>query len=298
MKYDHLSYKYVPHLLKEILFPTIAKSPLSSTNNDAHPPRKRRRLHLDESEDVEMIDSNVDAPLSAELPSVRLPTTSKGPSGMRPVILETAKESYQLSPNVLPASSNDGSGTGQRVVYEVAIIMDAEEVVEEEQAVEVETVARDEEKSVRGDASADQGRGQEGSMEESAHPPSSSPLPPPSPSPTPAAVTPIPALLADEQLTQSRALTPSGPDALASTAAPANGNEMVVVGKEEIENPSALGVGISEGDDGNFKPHFRSPQVLLENLEEGMFKFEEDGVHVFDGVETWGIQVKCWRWRE
>ena len=323
MKYDHCSYKYVPHLLKDILFPAIVKSPLPSSNNDTHPPRKRRRLHLDETEDVEMIDANVDVPLPAELPSVKLPTNGKGPLRMRPVILETAKESYQLSPNVLPASSNDGSGTGQRVVYEVAIIMEAEEVVEEDQAVEVETVARAEDKSLS-DGDANQGRpggdtGQDGSTEKtcdssrltqndiasnqaSVHPPSSSPLPPPSPSPTPAAVTPTPApasLDDDEELAQSRALTPSGPDALSGTAVTADGNDTMVVGEDEIENPSAnLGVvGISEGD-GTFKPHFRSPQVLLQNLEEGMFKFEEDGVHVFDGVETWSIQVKCWRWRE
>jgi hypothetical protein len=99
----------VPNVLKEILFP----SPRSSS--DQPPPRKRRRTQ--EKEDVEM-DNGDNSLASASLHG----------DSLRPVILETVKESYLLSPSI-PSSS---SSVDARQTYDIALILEAEVVVEEE----------------------------------------------------------------------------------------------------------------------------------------------------------------------
>jgi hypothetical protein len=99
----------MPNVLKEILFP----SPRSSST-DQSPPRKRRR-RTQETEDVEM--ENTDN---------KVTPTSYGDT-LRPVILETVKESYLLSPSVLSSSSVDVQQT-----YDIALILEAEVIVEEE----------------------------------------------------------------------------------------------------------------------------------------------------------------------
>lgn len=59
------------------------------------------------------------------------PPTASGPDiTLRPVILETVKESYLLSPNSIPSSSS--SVADARRTYDIALILEAEVVVEEE----------------------------------------------------------------------------------------------------------------------------------------------------------------------
>ena len=102
-------YKYVPNVLKEILFP----SPRSSSA-DQPPPKKRRRTL--ETEDIEM--ESTDVTLTSSVPQ-------HGDDTLRPVILETVKESYLLSPSIL-------SSVDVRQTYDIALILEAEVVVEEE----------------------------------------------------------------------------------------------------------------------------------------------------------------------
>ena len=94
----------MPNVLKEILFP--------SPSSDQPPPRKRRRTQ--ENEDVEM--DNGDNSLAS---------TSLHGDSLRPVILETVKESYLLSPSI-------PSSVDARQTYDIALILEAEVVVEEE----------------------------------------------------------------------------------------------------------------------------------------------------------------------
>jgi hypothetical protein len=105
-------YKYVSNVLKEILFP----SPRSSSA-DQPPPRKRRRTQ--ETEDVEMenADNNYNVTPTSSIP--------QNGDTLRPVILETVKESYLLSPSIL-------SSVDARQTYDIALILEAEVVVEEE----------------------------------------------------------------------------------------------------------------------------------------------------------------------
>ena len=103
-------YKYVPNLLKEILFP----SPRSSSS-DQPPSRKRRRTQdSEDSIEMEIEDDNNIASTSSVSPQ-------QGDI-LRPIILDTVKESYLLSP-----SSGD-----VRQTYDIALILEAEVVVEEE----------------------------------------------------------------------------------------------------------------------------------------------------------------------
>lgn len=101
-------YKYDPVVLKGVLFP--------DGEDDLLPPKKRRRI--DPSEKAEWA---TDVELDDTLPS---PSYAKN----RPVILETAKESYLLSSSV-PAN------VGGPQTYDIALILEAE--VEEEPIAEV-----------------------------------------------------------------------------------------------------------------------------------------------------------------
>ena len=100
----------MPNVLKEILFP----SPRSSS--DQPPPRKRRRTQ--ENEDVEMESADV----------ASTSTVPQHGDTLRPVILETVKESYLLSPSILSSSPS----VDARQTYDIALILEAEVIVEEE----------------------------------------------------------------------------------------------------------------------------------------------------------------------
>ena len=265
-------YKYVPALLQEVLFPS------RSSNVDAPPARKRRRL--DHSEDVEM----------ANLPSA-------GPSpapDLRPVVLETGKESYLLSPSLLSLPSSSGPCR----VYDIALILEAEVVVEEEQPIDAEIVTektQDESTPVPGttpkdDLMIEESKGTNESpknlassfeklQEQPAIQDALSPtneLPPEQLELSTSPVhSPETASGADEGSLQP----PSSPLLLAAEKTPA------VVAYEELE-----------------KPQF-ALQVLQRNLAQNMFRFADDGVYVLDGsgsgdgMETeWVIQVKNWKW--
>ena len=103
----------MPNVLKEILFP----SPRSSS--DQPPPRKRRRTQ--ETEDIEMENAGNNVALTSSVPQ------HSGDS-LRPVILETLKESYLLLPSILSSSTSPDA----RQTYDIALILEAEVVVEEE----------------------------------------------------------------------------------------------------------------------------------------------------------------------
>ena len=101
----------MPSVLKETLFPS-----LRSFSSDQPPPRKRRRTQ--ENEDVEMENADNNVASTSFVPCDTL----------RPVILETVKESYLLSPGI-PLSS---SSVDARETYDIALILEADVVVEEE----------------------------------------------------------------------------------------------------------------------------------------------------------------------
>lgn len=124
-------YKYLPNLLQELLFP----SPRSSAP-DAPSARKRRRIQPNESNDVEMADAD-------SLNSSGVTDDSAEPP--RPIILETAKERYLLSPSVLPKPATPTSPVSsqsvkQLIMYDIGLVLEAEVVVEEE-AVPNDTTA-------------------------------------------------------------------------------------------------------------------------------------------------------------
>lgn len=101
-------YKYDPAVVKGILFP--------GAEEDHPPPKKRRKL--DPTENPELMDVETEDTSSSSSP-VSYPKT-------RPVMLETAKESYLLSPS--------GNGGGPHV-YDIALVLEAE--LEEEPVLEV-----------------------------------------------------------------------------------------------------------------------------------------------------------------
>lgn len=109
------SFKYVPDALKNILFP----SPV------AEPSARGKRRRTRDAEDVEMLDGN----------ALALIITKSSPPAqevsLRPVILETPKESYLLSPSSL------AEGTASPRSYEIALILETE-VVEEDEPVSAE----------------------------------------------------------------------------------------------------------------------------------------------------------------
>jgi len=93
------------------------------------PPRKRRRIQ--ETEDVEMADAIASS-------SNPVSSTVSPDDPLRPIILETSKESYLLSPSVrvLPdPTSSDNTQAKPSRVYDIALILEAEtEVVVEAEA--------------------------------------------------------------------------------------------------------------------------------------------------------------------
>ena len=240
-------YKYVPNVLKEILFP----SPRSSSA-DQPPPRKRRRTL--ETEDVEMESTDNIASTSS---------ASQNGDTLRPVILETVKESYLLSPSILSSSSS--SSVDKRQTYDIALILEAEVVVEEELAL-VESAAFDD--TLSSPTKPFQAMNDLLSTTEKTEPPTQ------------------PQIVA-----QSKTTTTSG-----SVRHNKPVEDMLIL---PSSSPPTDTLTL---EDETAKPQF-AVQVLQRNLTRDMFRFVNEGVYVKeDGggggdMETeWVIQVKDWKW--
>ncbi|KIM44419.1 hypothetical protein M413DRAFT_442399 [Hebeloma cylindrosporum] len=132
-----VGFKYTPTLLKEILFPSSPRISSSSQVDVPHP-RKRRRIQQQQpvqepTEDVEMAvtgNNDRDATPPKEARSIGDQPTLASPSApppVRPVILETAKETYLLSPSVLTVQ-----GRAVRA-YDIALVLETEVVVEDQE---------------------------------------------------------------------------------------------------------------------------------------------------------------------
>ena len=242
-------YKYVPNVLKEILFP----SPRSSSA-DQPPPRKRRRTQ--ETEDVEMESTdNNNATSTSSVPQYG--------DTLRPVILETVKESYLLSPSILSSSPS----VDVRQTYDIALILEAEVVVEEEPPL-VES-----ERNVLLDGDND----------------------------TPSPSKPFHAM---NDLSTTEKTEPTVPPQIVVPQSSKTSGSIVRKPIEEILIPpsSSPPTDTLTLEDETAKPQF-AVQVLQRNLTRDMFRFENEGVYVKEdgdggsGMETeWVIQVKDWKW--
>lgn len=294
-------------MLKDILFP-------SSDSLNMAPSRKRRQVL--EAEDVEMADA--DAPTN--IFSVR----TQRDLG-RPVILETAKESYLLSPSVLPPS--ESSAPAERV-YELALILETEtEVVDDDAAVtesadkpveqtepEVETPMQidqalettEKDGQPASEALPTTAEDKAPSAEESTSPSTITPAvdaPDASDSPErPGSPTPVsPATV----VAPSRMITPPPRSISPSRASPVHSPESEI--KDAMASSPSYAAyhrrslsmeDEAEGD----KIALLPTQVLQRNMTANMFRFTDEGVYVLDGSATdgmeteWVIQVKNWKW--
>lgn len=234
-------YKYVPNLLKEILFP----SPRSSSS-DQPPPRKRRRTQDIEDIEMENADNNNVAP-----------TSSVPPQGdiLRPVILETVKESYLLSPSSVEAKQT----------YDIALILEAEVVVEEEPPLvepEHNAVSGGDTDITEPVKSVDAINGSSSSTTEEK----------------------------TDEPTPSQTVVPSKPSEPLDKPA---------IEEMPLSSPPPTDT-LTTSEDEAAKSQF-AVQVLQRNLTKDMFRFVDEGVYVKEdgdsGMETeWVIQVKDWKW--
>ena len=264
----------MPYVLKEILFPSSR-----SSSSDQPPPRKRRRTQ-DNEEDVEMENTDNDNN------NVVVSSTSSVPPQhgdiLRPVILETVKESYLLSPSILSLSSSSSSSVEAttRQTYDIALILEAEVVVEEESPL-VES-----ERNAISDGDGD----------------TSSPVKPIDDH------GPLSSSTITEPTTTTTIIAPSNNNN--NKASESLGSQPV---EEEIMPPSSPPPTdtLTLEDETALKPQF-AVQVLQRNLTRDMFRFVDEGVYVKEdsgsdggggggggggGMETeWVIQVKDWKW--
>ncbi|KAF8972786.1 hypothetical protein BDZ97DRAFT_858719 [Flammula alnicola] len=302
-----VGYKYVPSLLKEIIFP----SPRSNTADDP-PARKRRRVQ--ETEDVEMADAGVAATADT---TTKTATKSRDSNTelARPVILETAKESYLLSPSA-PAVSDDvteSAPAGRS--YEIALILETEVVVEEEQPV-AEGAGDKAQEQAESDAVEDMSM-QDDAVDKDPKSPSV-PLPvadePASVSTTAAAESVGKALSSPSNTAPtvpSRISTPSPRSISPSRPSPVHSPEPEPKDASADGPPSSsppyafrhASLTMEEEVDNDKAPllPLLAVQVLQRNMTENMFRFAEEGVYVLDGsasdgMEEWVIQVKNWKW--
>ncbi|KAF9525960.1 hypothetical protein CPB83DRAFT_858689 [Crepidotus variabilis] len=273
-----VGYKYIPDLLQNVLFPT---SPASS------PSHKRRRT---DDDDIEMMDLEVETPVVA----VREP--------IRPVILETTKERYLLSPSADQPDANSGRS------YDIALILEAEVVVEEEPPVEADAI---EGKPMEIEPTPSADVAPEAQVETTPKPGSPKELPPAEPiasmepkssskEPEAKATTPIPSPQPLQHATSS--------DPLRSTTSPVHSPEPTAEDDAGSAPPSTPPPETRQKtptilvEDEIIKPQF-AVQVLQQNLNKNMLRFAPEGVYVYDGsgdamgMETeWVIQVKNWKW--
>ena len=241
--YVFIRYKYAPNVLKEILFP----SPRSSSW-DHPPPRKRRRTQ--ETEDIEMenTDNNnnvVSVPQHGDI--------------LRPVILETVKESYLLSPSI-PSSS---SLVETQQTYDIALILEAEVVVEEEPPL-VES-----ERSAALDTDTD--------------------------------TSPAKLIHVIEHPSTTEKTEQVGSSQIGAQSKTSESIDLHSKPVEDIPPSSSPPPTDSLTlEDETAKPQF-AVQVLQRNLTRDMFRFVDEGVYVKEdgGGESeteWVIQVKDWKW--
>jgi len=201
--------------------------------------------------------------------------------GKRPVILETAKESYLLSPSTLASPSEDEGETKQ--MYDIALILEAEE----EEVVPVDLADAEREGGVEGE-----GRDKI-LVSTSANAPPLAVLEKTSESKTEQVQTAAPKPPQRQQIEPPPRLRSTVPSPVHSPEPSDNDNDN--------ENDVAVA-----GDPDPVVKTFAAPsqfalQVLQRNLTKEMFRFEDDGIYVLDpvgaGMETeWVIQVKSWKW--
>ena len=244
----------MPNVLKEILFP----SPRSSSP-DQPPPKKRRRTRETEDVEMESTDNNNVTPTSS---------VAQNGDTLRPVILETVKESYLLSPSVL-ASSSSSVDVRQTQTYDIALILEAEVVVEEEPPL-VESEPRN---TILDDT-------------------------PPSPTKPFHATNDLTISTRDNKNEPTTVPPPPSQTVVAQSSK--------TVLRKPVEEISILPSSSPPTDtlmleDETAKPQF-AVQVLQRNLTRDMFRFLDEGVYVKEdggggSMETeWVIQVKDWKW--
>ena len=241
-------YKYVPTVLKEILFPS------SQSSSYQPPPRKRRRT-LD-TEDVEMEGSDNNNVTST-------PSVPQHGDTLRPVILETVKESYLLSPSILSSSPS----LDVQQTYDIALILEAEVVVEEEPPL-VES-----ERNAVLDGYND----------------------------TPSSPSKPFLAMNDSSTIEKTEPTVPPQTVVAQSKVTAGGSVRKPVEEVLILPFSSPPTDTLTLEDETAKPQF-AVQVLQRNLTRDMFRFVNEGVYVKEnggggGMETeWVIQVKDWKW--
>ncbi|KAF5316649.1 hypothetical protein D9619_006248 [Psilocybe cf. subviscida] len=295
-----VGFKYVPDALKNLLFP----SPVSESSSTRG---KRRRAR--EVEDVEMLDGNA---LALTIPK---PASLSQTVPLRPVILETSKESYLLSPS-LPVD-----GAIKPRSYEIALILETEVVVEEEQASVEEAADKDQPDAPAADNMADQSTApreqtadvpmeEADPVQEAANPPETAvPISEgvdtrksgaPSETPKESDVAPEPAPAAEKQPTPPPTLPPIPPIVDSGIMTPPPRSISPVHSPDNNDGPTSspyayksrqpglLGLGLDEEEavedsvsKASLSPVF-SVQVLQQNMTEDMFRFTPEGVYVRD----------------
>ena len=237
------------------------------------------------------------------------PPPLPAPAPVRPVILETAKETYLLSPSVLTVQ-----GTVVRV-YDIALVLETEVVVEdqEDQVPPVEKV--DPETKVVVDEEASSPKMKETSTASNIADGASEPKPKSGSSSSPIPLPSTPAIddaaavetLAQAPPSSSPPSEDQNPDADSSLVTP---NKPTLTSSNNTTTTTML---IDDEmmliEENNIKPQFAAVQVLQRGLSVEMFRFAEDGVYVLDGtavsasasandgMETeWAISVRNWKW--
>lgn len=288
-----IGYKYVPSLIKEILFPSPQPSP---------PPRKRRRI-----EDPDAGSS---------------PDNNNTNELQRSLILETVKESYLLSPSV------DSTEGGRK--YDICLILEKEVVVEvdpvlvvdgEHSVVVVDDVVMGDVVPVQGLAAQTESTTLEGQPTEAISssgsamdtkaedvnsktetpsntvepPEDSQPLDIGDTSPHSTESSPHPPATLPKVSTDDVPGTSSVPEDHPPLPPPTTASDSSIVPStkenEKVTPPPPP------------PPPHQPVQVLQRNLTESMFRFTWEGVKIVerssdDGpVETeWAIQVVNWKW--
>jgi hypothetical protein len=289
-------YKYVPSLIKEILFPSPQPSP---------PPRKRRRI-----EDADM-DSSPDN------------NSNNGVELQRSLILETVKESYLLSPSV----DSPESGEGRK--YDICLILESEVVVEVDPVVVdgghpvvvvddvvmgdvVPQAQRLAEGAAQMELTTSEGQPTE-AVSSSGHrmdsktedansktETSSNTVEPPKDSQLPAIGATSPHSK-ESSLHPPATTDPSLPKV--STDVPRSASSAPEDHPPTTNRPAAPDSSLVPSKENEKVPAHQPVQVLQRNLTESMFRFTWEGVKIVerssesDGVETeWAIQVCNWKW--
>jgi len=279
-------YKYDRVILQRILFPV---------EEDPQPPKKRRRTDDGTPESSKDVDG--------------YNFSSFGQLGTRSVILETAKESYLLSPTL-------GSTARQ---YDIALVLDEEleEDIPPETNSSLQDVAADKILPVPAPIDADKERiSSDGSLPTAEQtlnlaPKTSTDTRPP----------------IDKPGTPPRTMSPSQSEVLQTNTEPGRCNTEPTSATSPVVRPgllsrasralesspehvplrsspshrrriSNISFAIEVVDD---KPKQWQLQTLQQNLGEDMFRFTDEGVSVTDnltdGMKTeWVVHVRRWRW--